>query len=82
MRTIEEIRGLPVDDLKKAIADAREDIFKKRFAAATESVDHTKHLRETRKEVARLNTVLRERELAAAKNAAPKADAAPKAEAK
>ena len=66
-RTMEDIRGMPVADLKKAIEDAREDLFKKRFASATESMDHTKHLRETRKEVARLNTVLRELELEAAR---------------
>jgi large subunit ribosomal protein L29 len=74
-KTMEEIRGMPVDDLKKSVQDAREDMFKKRFAAATESVDHTKLLRESRKEVARMNTVLRERELAATKNQAPKAEA-------
>jgi len=79
-RTMEEIRGMPADDLKKAIGDAREDIFKKRFASATEAVDHTKHLRETRKEVARLNTALRTLELAAAKtNQAPKGPQLPEA---
>lgn len=65
--TLEEIRGLATEDLQKASADAREEMFKKRFQSATEAVDNTAHVRELRKRVARIKTVLRERELAAAK---------------
>lgn len=67
MMTLEEIRGLGNDDLKKARDDAREEAFKKRFQSAMESVDNTKLVRELRKRVARIETVIRERELAAAK---------------
>jgi large subunit ribosomal protein L29 len=69
--TLEEIRGLAVDDLKKASADAREELFKKRFQTAMESVDNTNNVRELRKRIARIETILRERTRAAAAPAAP-----------
>ncbi len=65
--TLEEIRGLATEDLQKASADAREEMFKKRFQSAMEAVDNTAQVRELRKRIARINTVLRQRELDAAK---------------
>lgn len=65
--TLDEIRGLATEDLQKATADVREELFKKRFQSAMESVDNTATVRDLRKRVARIKTVLRERELAATK---------------
>lgn len=65
--TLEEIRGLATEDLQKASADAREEMFKKRFQSAMEAVDNTANVRELRKRIARIKTVLRQRELEAAK---------------
>lgn len=65
--TLEEIRGLATEDLSKASANAREEMFKKRFQSAMEAVDNTAHVRELRKRIARIKTVLRQRELEAAK---------------
>lgn len=59
--TLEEIRGLAADDLKKASADAREEMFKKRFQTAMEAVDNTSAVRELRKRIARIETVIAER---------------------
>ena len=67
---LDEIRGLATEDLRKASADAREEMFKKRFQTALEAVDNTSHVRELRKRVARIKTVLRERELAEQKKKA------------
>lgn len=66
---LEEIRGLATEDLKKASENAREEMFKKRFQTALEAVDNTTTVRELRKRVARIKTVLRERELAEQKKA-------------
>ncbi len=65
--TLEEIRGLATEDLSKASANAREEMFKKRFQSAMEAVDNTAQVRELRKRIARIKTVLRQRELEAAK---------------
>lgn len=77
--TLEEIRGMAPADLAKAAEDTREELFKKRFAMAIESVENSKDIREMRKRIARLKTVLREKELAKAKT--PATPAAPAAKA-
>jgi len=59
--TLDEIRGLAEVDLKKASADAREEMFKKRFQTAMEAVDNTSAVRELRKRIARIETVIVER---------------------
>jgi large subunit ribosomal protein L29 len=61
---LEDIRGLPTEDLRKQCDEAREQLFKLRYAAMSESVENSKNIRETRRRVARMKTVLRERELA------------------
>ena len=67
---LEEIRGQASDELQKALEEAREQQFRMRMAAVTESVENTRQIRELRKRVARINTVLRERTLQAAAPAA------------
>jgi large subunit ribosomal protein L29 len=65
--TLEEIRGLATDELGRAVESTREELFKARFAAQAESVENTAKMRDLRRRVARMKTVIRERELAAAK---------------
>lgn len=59
---IEDIRGLATEELVKGEADAREEMFKLRYAQATESVENTKAVRELRRRIARIKTVIRQRE--------------------
>jgi large subunit ribosomal protein L29 len=72
---LEEIRGLATEELAKTEVDAREEMFKLRYAQATESVENTRVVRELRKRIARIQTVVRERELKAAREAASTAAA-------
>ena len=65
--TIEEIKGLATEELQKHVGAAREELFRKRYAQISEAVENTSQVRALRKRVARINTVLREREIAAAK---------------
>src|SRR5512132_1212013 len=58
-----ELRELPDDDLYVRIESAKEELFNLRFQLATGQRDNTARLKELRHEVARLATVLREREL-------------------
>jgi len=67
---LEEIRGLPSGELQKALDEAREQQFRMKMSAVTESVENTRQIREMRKRVARINTVLRERELQPTESAA------------
>lgn len=61
----EEIRELTVADLQTRIAELEEERFRLRFRSATEPLEDPLQLRSIRKNIARLKTVLRERELAA-----------------
>lgn len=65
--TLEEIRGLASEELGRAVENVREELFKARYAAQAESIENTAKVRELRRRVARIKTVIRERELAAAK---------------
>ena len=58
-----ELRELPDDELYVRIESAKEELFNLRFQLATGQLDNTARLKELRHDVARLATVLREREL-------------------
>ena len=58
-----ELRELPDDDLYVRIESAKEELFNLRFQLATGQLDNTARLKELRHDVARLATVLREREI-------------------
>jgi large subunit ribosomal protein L29 len=58
----EEIRELSVDDIRARVAELEEERFRLRFRSATEPLDNPLRLRTIRKDIARLKTVLSERE--------------------
>ncbi len=59
-----KLRELPLDELRKQLNDAREELMKLRFQQATGELTDTSRLRHTRRHIARLLTILRERERA------------------
>ena len=58
-----ELRELPEDELMARIEAAKEELFNLRFQLATGQLDNTARLKEVRHDVARIATVLREREI-------------------
>ena len=58
-----ELRELSDDELKKKIAECKEELFNLRFSKATGSLEKPDRINELRKTVARMKTILREREL-------------------
>ena len=62
-----EIRDLNGDALMKLLADKRDDIVNFRLQLATGVVENTRRAREARRDIARIKTILRERELLVAK---------------
>jgi large subunit ribosomal protein L29 len=58
-----EYRGLADDELVSKLAEAKEELFNLRFQAATGQLENHGRLRAVRKDIARIYTVLREREL-------------------
>lgn len=60
---VKEIRELTTKEINEKIVSAKEELFNLRFQQATGSLEKPSRIRELRHEVARLKTVLREREL-------------------
>jgi large subunit ribosomal protein L29 len=60
---INEIRKLSVEEITKEIESAKEELFNLRFNQATGNLEKPSRINELRKQVARMKTVLREREL-------------------
>jgi large subunit ribosomal protein L29 len=58
----EEIREMTADDIKARVAELEEERFRLRFRSATEPLENPLRLRTIRKDIARLKTVLGERE--------------------
>ena len=58
-----ELRALPDDALDEKLKEAKEELFNLRFQNATGQLDNTTRLRAVRREIARIYTVQREREL-------------------
>ncbi len=61
-----ELRGLDDATLAERLDEAKETLFNLRFQHVTGQLDNTARLGEVRREVARLATLIREREIAAA----------------
>ena len=66
----EELRGMTVEELEARLAEAKQELFNLRFQLATGQLDNVARIRHVRKDVARMNTILRDQEIAAAEAAA------------
>lgn len=60
---IKEVRELPSREMKAKLKESNEELFKLRFQLATKQLANYRRLTEVRRTIARLKTVLREREL-------------------
>ena len=60
---IEEIRALSPEDLAKQLETTHEEFFNLRFRLATKQLVNHRELWRAKKDIARLKTVMREREL-------------------
>jgi large subunit ribosomal protein L29 len=61
--TAEQLRASSPDELKNKLAEAKEELFNLRFQGATGQLESHGRLHAVRKEIARIYTVMREREL-------------------
>jgi len=61
--TATDLRELGADDLADKLRESKEELFNLRFQAATGQLDNNARLRTVRREIARIYTVIREREL-------------------
>jgi large subunit ribosomal protein L29 len=67
-----QIREMSDEHMQLTLNETIKHLFQLRFQSATERLETPSEIRKARRDVARLKTIQRERELAAAKNAEPK----------
>jgi large subunit ribosomal protein L29 len=60
---------MSAEELLEALAEAKKEQFNLRFQVATNQLDNTSRIKEVKTEIARILTVLREREMADATSA-------------
>ena len=59
-----ELRNMETEELEGRLAEARQEAFNLRFQLVTGQLDNYSRIGQVRREVARIETILRERELA------------------
>ena len=72
-----EIRELPREEIDREIAERRRALFNLRFQKETEQVERPSELRRAKREIARLLTIRRERNLAEAKASSSESESQP-----
>lgn len=65
MMKAKEIREMSAAELETKIAELKKDLFNLRLQHATNQLDNTNKISEVKRDIARVNTVLRELQLAA-----------------
>jgi large subunit ribosomal protein L29 len=66
MSRASELRELTDEVLSDRLAETKDELFKVRFQHATGQLDNSRRIGELRRDVARISTLLREREIEAA----------------
>ena len=58
-----ELRAMSAEDLNKKITESKKELFDLRLKQSTGQLEKPSRIRELRKDVARMKTILKEREL-------------------
>ncbi len=61
--TAQELRALADEELEGQLREAKQELFNLRFQSATGQLDNNRRLNMVRRDIARIYTVMREREL-------------------
>ena len=67
MMKINKIREMSSPDLVKELGELKTELFKLKFSLATNGLDNPMKIKEVKKDIAKINTVLTERKIAEAK---------------
>lgn len=58
-----EVRDMSIEELTKKLNDLKEELFNLKFQHSTNQLDNPQRIVAVKKDIARVNTILREREL-------------------
>ena len=64
---INKIKEMSSPDLEKELGELKSELFKLRFSLATNGLDNPMKIKEVKKDIAKINTVLTERKIAESK---------------
>ena len=59
---LEELKGQSVTDLNAQLVEAKKELFNLRFQNETNQLDNTSRIKEVRKNIARIQTIITEKE--------------------
>lgn len=74
MMSAAELRELPDDELRQQLEDHKQELFNLRFQNVTGQLDNPRRIKTVKRQVARVLTVMREREIALARQAAEESE--------
>ena len=69
MMKINKIREMSSPDLEKELGELKTELFKLKFSLATNGLDNPMKIKDVKKDIARINTILTERKLLESKKA-------------
>ena len=58
---VEELKGKSVEELNKELVSAKKELFNLRFQNATNQLDNTARIKDVRRNIARIQTVITEK---------------------
>ena len=64
MMKINKIREMSSPDLEKELGELKTELFKLKFSLATNGLENPMKIKEVKKDIAKINTVLTERKIA------------------
>ncbi len=64
MMKINKIREMSSTDLEKELGELKTELFKLKFSLATNGLDNPMKIKEVKRDIAKINTVLTERKIA------------------
>jgi large subunit ribosomal protein L29 len=68
-----ELRNMETEELERRVDETRQELFNLRFQLVTGQLDNSARIGQVRRQVARMETILREREIEAAEAAEERA---------
>ncbi len=69
MMKIDKIREMSSPDLEKELGELKTELFKLKFSLATNGLDNPMKIKQVKRDIAKINTVLTERKIAESKKA-------------
>jgi len=65
---INKVREMSSPELEKELGELKTELFKLKFSLATNGLENPMKIKEVKKDIAKINTVLTERKIAESKN--------------